>query len=335
MTVKVMLALDLTHHCLCKLDTNDYSIFELPNEHESDGSSVVTTLEKGDQDETEVLVNTALLSRIELLESENKKLRLDLKSQKPKFFCIENISHNDGLIRFYTGFSSFEILQAFFEFLGPGVSNLTYWGMDARTKKRRMKLDPFNQLFMTLMKLRLNLREQDLAYKFGISVGSVSKYFITWVCFLYHTFKEIIWMPSTEQVQATLPRAFKEKYPDTYTIIDGSEVFIEKPSDLHMQLSTWSDYKSYNTSKFLLACTPNGVVMYISPLYVGSISDVQLTRVSGFIDALQEQNVSGMSIMADRGFTIKDQLEAMNTKLNIPPLLDGRQQLPPEEVQTG
>ena len=142
-------------------------------------------------------------------------------------------------------------------------------------------------------------------------------------------------MPSTEQVRATLPHAFKEKYPDTYTIIDGSEVFIEKPSDLHMQSSTWSDYKSHNTAKFMLACTTNGAVMYISPLCVGSISDVQLTRVSGFIDALWEQNASAMSVMADRGFTIKDQLEAIGAKLNIPPFLDGQQQLPPEEVQTG
>ena len=66
------------------------------------------------------------------------------------------------LIRFYSGFTSFEVLQAFFEFLGPEVNGLKYWGMDAKTRRRRMKLDPFNQFFLTLMKLRLNLREQDL-----------------------------------------------------------------------------------------------------------------------------------------------------------------------------
>ena len=68
-------------------------------------------------------------------------------------------------------------------------------------------------------------------------------------------------MPSVEQVKGTLPHAFKDKYPDTYTIVDGSEGFIETPSDLHMQSSTWSEYKSHNTAKFLLACTPNGAVM--------------------------------------------------------------------------
>ena len=37
--------------------------------------------------------------------------------------------------------------------------------------------------------------------------------------------------------------------------------------------------------------------------------------------------------MDDRGFTIKDQLKEINVELNIPPFLDGRQQLPPDEVK--
>ena len=42
-------------------------------------------------------------------------------------------------------------------------------------------------------------------------------------------------MPSVEQVAGTLPWAFKEKFPNTFAIIDGSEIFIETPTDLHMQ----------------------------------------------------------------------------------------------------
>ena len=90
-------------------------------------------------------------------------------------------------------------------------------------------------------------------------------------------------MPLIEQVQATLPSAFKEKFATTYVIIDGSEVFIETPLDLYMQLSTWSQYKKHNTVKLLAACTSNGGICYISPVYVGSISDVELTRRSGFL----------------------------------------------------
>ena len=89
-----------------------------------------------------------------------------------------------------------------------------------------------------------------------------------------------------------------------------------------MQLSTWSQYKHHNTVKFLVACTPNGAVCFISPVYVGSISDVELTRVSGLLTALEDK--PGISIMADRGFTIKDMLKELIIDLNIPPFLDGR-----------
>ena len=119
-------------------------------------------------------------------------------------------------------------------------------------------------------------------------------------------------MPPTEQVLGTMPHSFWEKYVSTYAIIDGSEIFMEKPSDLHLQSSTWSSYKHNNTSKFLIACTPNGAVSFISPLFVGSISDVELTRVSGFLEHSEDK--PGVSIMADRGFTIKDMLSALAVK---------------------
>mgnify|MGYP003417295476 FL=1 len=140
-------------------------------------------------------------------------------------------------------------------------------------------------------------------------------------------------MPSVQQVAGTLPCVFKEKFPNTFAIIDGSEIFIETPTDLQMQSSTWSQYKHHNTAKFLIACTPNGAVSYVSPLYVGSISDVELTRISGFLTKLEDK--PGISIMADRGFTVKDMLETLGIDLNIPPFLDGRQQLPYEEIEAG
>ena len=164
-------------------------------------------------------------------------------------------------------------------------------------------------------------------------MGLVSRYFTTWVCFLYQQLKEINWSPEVDQVLATQPIAFKEKYPTTYSIIDASEVFIETPSDLFMQSSTWSNYKHHNTAKVLIGCTPNGVISFVSPLYVGGISDVELTKVSGFLDTLNGKK--GVSVMADRGFTVRDVLQEKGVSLNIPPFMENRQQLPAEEVQRG
>ena len=124
---------------------------------------------------------------------------------------------------------------------------------------------------------------------------------------MYRHFKEIDWILTVEQVFATQPCAFKDKFPTTFAIIDASEIFIETPSDLHLQSSTWSQYKHRNTVKFLVACTPNGVICFISPVYVGSISDVELTYQSSFLTALEDK--PGIAIMADRGFTIKNMLQ--------------------------
>ena len=68
-------------------------------------------------------------------------------------------------------------------------------------------------------------------------------------------------------------------------------------------------------------------------MYVGSISDIELTCVSDFLQTLEGKE--GISVMADRGFTIKDQLKEMGVLLNIPPFLEGCTQLPPEEVKKG
>ena len=89
------------------------------------------------------------------------------------------------------------------------------------------------------------------------------------------------------------------------------EIFIEVPNDLHIQSSTWSNYnhsntgKFYNhsnTGKFLIGCTPNGIISFISDVYVGSMSDVELTTISGILEKLQGK--PNIAVTADHGFTI-------------------------------
>ena len=331
----------------------DYQVYELPSET-GDGlsdsfstsasgilsdisshiDSASTSMLSAGPLNTEVLVNKALLARIESLETENHLLKSN-QAKPPTKFCLEQIKNDDKLFTLYTGLGSYEIFLAFFEFLGPAVNELNYWGSKQRTHQRHYdcKLNPMNQLFLTLVKLILNLRVKDLAFRFGISTSSVPHYITTWICFLYHYLKELDWSPSVEQVMGTLPHSFQSSYSDTYAIIDGSEIFLETPSDLFMQSSTWSQYKHHNTAKFLIACTPNGAISFISPVYVGSISDVQLTRCSGFLETLKDK--PGISIMADRGFTIKDMLKELNVALNLPPFMEGRSQLPASQVQEG
>ena len=130
-------------------------------------------------------------------------------------------------------------------------------------------------------------------YTIRMTSKKLSRYLTTWICFLYQHLKEIDWMPSVEQVEGTLPHAFKEKYESTYAIIDGSEIFT-----CSHRLGVCTNITI--PASYLL---PVHLTDYVSPLYVGSISDVELTQVSGFLTNLEDK-----SIMADRGFTIKDML---------------------------
>ena len=76
-----------------------------------------------------------------------------------------------------------------------------------------------------------------------------------------------------------------------------------------------------------------GYATFLLSMYVGSISDVELTRRSGFLTKLEDK--PGISIMANRGFTIKNILRGFGIDLNIPPFLEGRRQLPSTEVKAG
>ena len=196
-----------------------------------------------------------------------------------------------------------------------------------------MKLDPLNQLFMTLVKLKLDVSVRDIAFRFQVSSTTVSRYFITWVCFLYQELHEIEQFLSKDQVAGTLPFSLRDRYPTTVSIRDASEVFIQTPSDLMLQSTAWSNYKHHNTMKFLVACTPNGSISFILQVYLGSISDRVLTQNCGFFDKLD--GMSGVSVMADRGFTVKEALAKLGVELNLPPFMEGRTQLPAYEMKRG
>ena len=95
--------------------------------------------DRPDNSHTDLVIYTALLARIEVLEAENKKLQVQLGETKhsEKSFRLEDIQGNDELICFYTGFASFRIFEAFYEFLGPATQHLNYWGERESSHKRK------------------------------------------------------------------------------------------------------------------------------------------------------------------------------------------------------
>ena len=76
----------------------------------------------------------------------------------------------------------------------------------------------------------------------------------------------------------------------------------------------------------------------MSHLYTGSISDKEICQRSGMYDLLKRKMEigelhQGDAIMADKGFNIGKELEAIGLKLNIPPFLGKRKRLSAEDVK--
>ena len=49
-------------------------------------------------------------------------------------------------------------------------------------------LPPIEEFLLVLIRLRLGLLEQDIAYRFGLSQSTVSRIITTWINFLYYHF---------------------------------------------------------------------------------------------------------------------------------------------------
>ena len=102
-------------------------------------------------------------------------------------------------------------------------------------------------------------------------------------------------------------RAFKKSYPETFIVIDATELRCKIPSNLSLQSQHYSTYKSHTTLKGLVCIAPDGCFIFISQLFTGSISDKELVQQSGILQPL-ELVPAGKSVMADRGFEIQDLL---------------------------
>ncbi len=168
-----------------------------------------------------------------------------------------------------------------------------------------------------------------MADRFRCSISTVSRKIITWANLLYFVLGSMnIWLPRGV-IQNRLPSSFKgTKYENTRVIIDCTEIKIHKPSSLVLNSQTYSNYKSTNTLKCLIGIAPHGAVTFLSKLYTGCMSDVEITRLSGLLDLLEEGDI----VMADKGFTIQRDCQAKKAILNTPPFLSQNKQFTPNEV---
>lgn len=101
-----------------------------------------------------------------------------------------------------------------------------------------------DQLLMTLMKLKLNLYQEDIGVRFNVSHTTVSNITLAWLHLLHKTiFQELITeIPSRKKNKCCLPSSFSS-FTNCRIIIDCTEIYTVMPKKMESQKATYSSYK--------------------------------------------------------------------------------------------
>ena len=252
---------------------------------------------------------------ISILSDEKNTLYKQLQIRAFSFSLIEG---NDKLTSFYTGLPHWVLFIHVFTFTVPFV------------QPKGRSLSPMDEFFLTLVKMRLNLMHEDLACRFQISLSSVSRIFHKWIDIMHKHLKFLIVWPSQETVRTNMPQIFKCLYPQCRCIIDCSEIFIETPTSFRSRAQTYSNYKKHNTVKFLIAVTPYGTISFVSDTWGGRVSDKVLTQESGILNLLEH----GDTVLADRGFSVEEDIILCGAHLEIPALQEESYNFPKKKLRS-
>ena len=258
------------------------------------------------------------------MEAENKQMKEELKlfyENNLGYPKKEQLQEDKKLLKFYTGLECFTVFMALFEFITKDLVH-----------SKHHKISAFYCHLLTLMKLRLNLKHCDLAFRFNVCHSTISRILSKWIHLMDMKMSDVfIKLPDRDAIQRTMPFCFRVHYGlRVTTIIDCFELFIKKPSSLLAKSCTWSQYKHYNTAKYLIAISPQGVITFISKGWGGRVSDKYITENSLFLKNIL---LPGDLVLADRSFNIAESLGAHGATLHIPAFTKGKDQLLPSDIE--
>lgn len=296
-------------------DSQDVDSTELHNDTEEDEQFAVKDVVTKLQSE---LKNTQ--QKLKVAEDQTEEIKKELEERKKTDLTMDSLKDNPRAVHFYTGLPSFGVLMMIFNLAQKTLPSV-------RTHGNR-KLSNFSEFLITLVKLRLNLRNKDLGFRFGVSETLISLTVHKWINILYVALNFLIRWPSKEEVRATLPECFRTKFSKAIAIIDCTEIFIERPSNLLARCQTWSNYKCHNTIKYLIGITPQGTISFVSKAWGGRVSDKVLTEECGILNKL----LPGDLLLADRGFNIFELVATYNAQVKLPAFTKGKSQLSAKEI---
>jgi len=130
------------------------------------------------------------------LELDNASLRAEILQLKSNISSIsrELFMRNDDVVKFYTGLPNWTIFNAVLTLVSPSlpVTPLS-------------KVTTFQMVVMFFMKIRLNLYDEDIGYRFSVHRSTVSRTFHKVLDVMHVKLSHLIKWPERETLCETLP----------------------------------------------------------------------------------------------------------------------------------
>ena len=122
--------------------------------------------------------------------------------------------------------------------------------------------------------------------------------------------------------------AYFSSFKKCASIIDCTEIYIERLFNLTARAQTFLNYKSNKTIKYLIGISPARTVSFPLTGWGRRASDKEITLKSGFLDKLTHADC----VLADRGFLVEEKLATRRAVLCIPAFTRGKKQMTAKDI---
>nr|XP_039253113.1 uncharacterized protein LOC120330294 [Styela clava] len=161
-----------------------------------------------------------------------------------------------------------------------------------------------------------------VAWMLQVSQPTLTRIFEAWVTFGDAVFSSLDLQPSHDLITSRMPTQFKSLgFGHVALILDATEFRVGRFSDLNLNTLFFSDYKQCHTVKALVCLSPHGALCQVPDLYPGSITDTDITTISGALNKCQVLD----GVLTDKGFAISELAAEKGAEHNRPPMKSASQ----------
>lgn len=135
---------------------------------------------------------------------------------------------------------------------------------------------PITHILLCLKKIKLDTHFEELADQFGLTADEASEIFTSIVPALANILHSFV---DSQDLQTVTLRSEQKT-----CVIDSLEINVQPLTEKSRELTRT---ERGNTVKYLICCTPDGYINYVSPGYGGRQSDERLLDDTNYLDRLK------------------------------------------------